>query len=112
MTNKEYNKRSICETSMLVVANIIRLSSLRFSGQSEGTHVVAKGNKSSISKIYKSERTQEMDRTKGPRSYLIKPPKEDPTTYVNRAFEDVDINAQNYINHVRCKIRDTANIQH
>ncbi|WVZ25396.1 hypothetical protein V8G54_003940 [Vigna mungo] len=110
MTNKDNNKRSICETSMLVVANIIRLSSLRFSGQSFRKEL---GNESSISKIYKSERRQEMDRRKGHHSYLIKPPKEDPTTYVNRALEDdVDINAENYINHVLCKIRDTANIQH
>jgi len=103
---------------MLLVANIIRLSSLRFSGQSftkdltpsrkEGT----KGNGSSISKFYKSERTQDMERTKRPRSYLMKPPKEDPTTYVSQAIEDVDINAENYINHVRGKIRESANIEH
>lgn len=102
MTNKDYNKRSICETSILVVANIIRLSSLRFCGQSFRKDLApTKGKECSMSKIYKSEITQEMKRR------IMKPPKEDPTT-----LEDVDINAENYINHVRGKIRDSANIQH
>ncbi|CAJ1939980.1 unnamed protein product [Sphenostylis stenocarpa] len=78
----------------------------------EGTHVVAECNESSISKFCRSERAQEMERTKKRRSYLMKPPKEDPPTYVSRPLDDVDINAENYINHVRGKIRGSANIQH
>ncbi|RDX67357.1 hypothetical protein CR513_53781, partial [Mucuna pruriens] len=126
MANKEYGdkKRSVCETSMLLVANIIRLSSLRFSSQSftknltppqeEGAHVpsVGKGDESSVSKFYKSERTQEPERIKRPRSYLMKPQKEDPTTYVSRELNDVDINAENYISHIREKIRDNAKIEY
>lgn len=125
MTNKEYgdnNKISVCETSMLLVANIIRLSSLRFSGhsfrkdldppQEEATYV-GKGNESSVSKFYKSDRTQEPERIKRPRSYLMKPPKEDPTNYLSQALDDVDVNAENYISHIRGKIiRDSGNIEY
>ncbi|XP_020233189.1 uncharacterized protein LOC109813417 [Cajanus cajan] len=127
MANKDYgnNKRSVCETSMLLVANIIRLSSLRFSGhsftkkltpphQEEPIHVptVGKGNESSVSKFYISGRTHEPERINMPRSYLTKPPKEDPTTYVHQAQDDVDVNAENYISHIRGKIRNDANVHH
>ncbi|RZB99419.1 uncharacterized protein LOC114420888 [Glycine soja] len=125
MANKDYrdNKRSVCETSILLVANIIRLSSLRFSGQSftkdleppqeEGIYV-GKGNESSsVSKFYKSERTKKLERIKRPRSYLMKLPKEDPTNYLSQALDDVDVNAENYISHIRGKIiRDSGNIEY
>ncbi|KAK7348525.1 hypothetical protein VNO80_23083 [Phaseolus coccineus] len=99
MDNMDCNKRSICETSMLLVANIIRLSSGRFSGHS-------------FTKDLTRVKEHKMEKTKGQHSYLMKPPKEDPTTYVSGALEDVDINAENYINHVRGKIRDSSNIEH
>ncbi|XP_027348741.1 uncharacterized protein LOC113860238 [Abrus precatorius] len=127
MANGDYrhNKKSVCEMSMLLVANIIRLSSLRCSTssftkefpppQEERTHVppVGKGNTNSVSKFYKkSGRTQEPERIQRPRSYLMKPRKEDPTTYVRHALDDVDINAENYISYIRGKIRDNANIEY
>ncbi|KAL2344249.1 hypothetical protein Fmac_005534 [Flemingia macrophylla] len=126
MANNNYGnkKKSVCETSMLLVANIIRLSSLGFSGhsftknftppQEERIHVPEKiGKGSNQSKFYYiNERTQVPERIKKPCSYQEKPLKEDPTTtYVSQAHDDVDINAENYISHIRGKIRNDANVE-
>lgn len=67
----------------------------------------------SESKFYKSDRTQEPERVNRPRSYLMKPQKEDPTTYVSQSQNNVDIDAENYITHIHGKIRDdNANIEY
>ncbi|KAK7362132.1 hypothetical protein VNO77_04233 [Canavalia gladiata] len=129
MANKDsnHNNKSVCEMSMLLVANIIRLSSPRFSSSSltkklpppqeeERTHVAAVGKGYTTtwaSKYYKSERRKpERIKRAGPSLYGTKIEKDDPTTYVRQAHDDVDINAENYISHIRGKIRDTANIEY
>lgn len=45
---------------------------------------------------------------KRPRSYLMKPEKEGPT-FVRNELNDVDVNAENYISHIRGKIGNDAN---
>ncbi|KAL4392189.1 hypothetical protein HN51_013663 [Arachis hypogaea] len=118
------NKRSsssssICEISMLLVANIIRLSSLRFSSSSnlssssssQHHEIGGDSTRNSVGKIMSNKNRKHLLlqqpelNPKMPRSYLMKPEKEEEgpttTTFVN---DDVNVDADKFIKKIRAKI--------
>ena len=124
MAKKDHrNNKSVCEISMMVVANIITLSSVKLAGPCFTTNLTAqdhetdvpmvgKDNTTSATKLSnKSQRSQGPERSKKPRSYLMKPEKEVGPTIVRQEINDanVDVSAENYISHVRGKIEKDAN---
>ncbi|MED6154900.1 hypothetical protein PIB30_118397 [Stylosanthes scabra] len=110
-------KKSICEISMMLVANIISLSSVRFSGpscfttnnltpQTQDDDDAPSSTTSSpiITKL--SHKSQRFERATKPRSYL-----QNPELVVNNndPYNYVDISAGNYIRRVHDKIHQGAN---
>ncbi|MED6175409.1 hypothetical protein PIB30_078043 [Stylosanthes scabra] len=114
--HRQKKKSSVCEISMMLVANIISLSSVRFSGPScfttnnltpQDDYDAPSTTTSSPITTKLSHKSQRFERATKPRSYL-----QNPELVVNNNdpyYNYVDISAGNYIRHVHDKIHQGAN---
>ncbi|KAJ7953709.1 hypothetical protein O6P43_025372 [Quillaja saponaria] len=115
--------KSLCEQSILLVANIIKLSSFTLGGMTLGTNIRRPGMTSGrdnssrlVPKVgrSRSQRSQEPESIRKPRSYLMKPAKNVPPVFNMQQIDDVNATASDYIKRIREKIgndhKDTNSI--
>ncbi|PIA62351.1 hypothetical protein AQUCO_00200386v1 [Aquilegia coerulea] len=110
MTNKiKRNKKSLCEKTMQIAVNIIRVSSLSFAKKSLGTsaglpRMIHGDHESgtiieieSVSQGNEQRRLQEPVNSSKPSSYVLNPSEKKASSYVMRDGMNVDGRASDYI---------------
>ncbi|KAF3972150.1 hypothetical protein CMV_004311 [Castanea mollissima] len=101
MNGKGRSNKSICEKSMKMVVNIIKLSSFCISKMSLGVG----GNQVMVDMSTKNQRSQEPQSRSKKISYLIEPSENDESTYVICEEMNIDGRASAYIRkvHEKCQ---------
>nr|XP_016503768.1 PREDICTED: uncharacterized protein LOC107821820 [Nicotiana tabacum] len=121
MSNKSRSNKSLCEKSIKMVTNVIRLSSLSIARMSLGIQVQPETVKtpvtgpatfvkgSTTAQFPESLRSQEPVNIKKPIAYLIEPVKNDKSMHVIHEKNSVDGRASDYIRKVHEKNRHESN---
>ena len=121
MTNEtSHKKKSLCKKSMMLVANIMKLSTISLASMSLGTNFkqppidcvpataeVPSVNASMVPEFPRSQRSQEPESDPKQYSYLIEPEK-DNSSYVI-CERDIDEKAAEYIKRIHERNRNDSN---